>query len=118
MGIPTILDKEFLFRKNRDIDDSEDFKECLAKYRKETGDDKEEQKKLDILQEEYNRQNKEDNGTTVSGGSSKGRNKYVESLKPEEDNARENVKNEQIKNEKVNELSDRQEQEKDDDYIK
>ena len=43
MGIPTIFDKEFLFRKSRDID-SEDFEECIAKYRKKAGENKEEQK--------------------------------------------------------------------------
>ncbi len=118
MGIPTIFDKEFLFRKDRDIDASEDFEECLAKHRKEAGNDKEEQEKLDILQEEYKRENKEDGGATASGGNSKGRNEYVESLRPEkqnEDNTKKVVKNEQTKNEKVKESSDRQEQEQEKD---
>lgn len=117
MGIPTIFDKEFLFRKSRDID-SEDFEECIAKYRKKAGENKEEQKKLDILQEKY----KEESGTTASGGSSKGRNEYIESLKtekPKEDSTQKDAKKEQTKNEQVvDELSDSQAQEIDDDYIK
>ena len=121
MEIPTIFDKEFLFRKNRDIDDSEDFEECLAKHRKEAGDDKEEQEKLDILQKEHERENNENSGTTASGGSSQGRSEYVESLKPErqnEDDTQQKVKNEQTKNEKVRGSSDSKEQERDDDYTK
>lgn len=81
MRIQTIFDKEFWFRKNNEIDDSDDFEQCEKKYRKKAGSNKQELKNLEILRKDYEAREQQDKAENMAKGARKGREQVVKSVK-------------------------------------
>ena len=80
--------------KSKDSSNTDSFESCLARHREKAGNNKEEQRNLDILQKQYKEENEKDEKTQILGqgenkqnketqtsGGNGSSNEYLESLK-------------------------------------